>query len=113
MVEAACLHFHLLCLVVLQFFSLHWPSEHRHHLQDFDTMPLVKIDMIKNVRTPEQIKKLADTVQEVLLDKFAAPPRDRYQVGEASYLVLPVVCANRLPFLKRCQRSSHSMSRMR
>jgi phenylpyruvate tautomerase PptA (4-oxalocrotonate tautomerase family) len=43
-------------------------------------MPLVKIDMIKNVRTPEQIKKLADTVQEVLLDKFAAPPRDRYQV---------------------------------
>ncbi|GAB7351117.1 hypothetical protein MBLNU459_g1579t1 [Dothideomycetes sp. NU459] len=43
-------------------------------------MPLVKIDMIKGVRTPEQIKKLADVVQEIMLDKFAAPPKDRYQV---------------------------------
>lgn len=41
-------------------------------------MPLVKIDMIKNVRTPQEIKKLADVVQEVLLQKFNAPPRDRY-----------------------------------
>jgi hypothetical protein len=41
-------------------------------------MPLVKIDMIKNVRTPEEIKKLADIVQEVLLQKFNAPPRDPY-----------------------------------
>jgi phenylpyruvate tautomerase PptA (4-oxalocrotonate tautomerase family) len=37
-------------------------------------MPLVKIDMIKNVRTPDEIKKLADVVQEVLLAKFKAPP---------------------------------------
>ncbi|THY53946.1 hypothetical protein D6C97_05893 [Aureobasidium pullulans] len=43
-------------------------------------MPLVKIDMIRGVRTPEEIKKLADVVQEIMLDKFAAPARDRYQV---------------------------------
>lgn len=43
-------------------------------------MPLVKIDMIKGVRSPEEIKKLANVVQEIMLDKFAAPPRDRYQV---------------------------------
>ncbi|KAG9517834.1 4-oxalocrotonate tautomerase, partial [Aureobasidium melanogenum] len=43
-------------------------------------MPLVKIDMIKGVRSPEEIKKLADVVQEIMLAKFAAPPRDRYQV---------------------------------
>lgn len=43
-------------------------------------MPLVKIDMIKGVRTPEEIKKLADVVQEIMLALFAAPPRDRYQV---------------------------------
>ena len=41
-------------------------------------MPLVKIDMIKGVRSPEEIKKLADIVQEVMLQKFNAPPRDRY-----------------------------------
>ncbi|KAF2087621.1 Tautomerase/MIF [Saccharata proteae CBS 121410] len=43
-------------------------------------MPLVKIDMIKGVRTPEEIKKVADVVQEVMLEKFAAPARDRYQI---------------------------------
>ncbi|EOD48881.1 4-oxalocrotonate tautomerase [Neofusicoccum parvum] len=43
-------------------------------------MPLVKIDMIKGVRSPEEIKKLADIVQEIMLEKFAAPPRDRYQI---------------------------------
>ncbi|THX19346.1 4-oxalocrotonate tautomerase [Aureobasidium pullulans] len=43
-------------------------------------MPLVKIDMVRGVRTPEEIKKLADVVQEIMLDKFAAPARDRYQV---------------------------------
>jgi hypothetical protein len=41
-------------------------------------MPLVKIDMVKNVRAPEEVKQLADVVQEVLLQKFNAPPRDRY-----------------------------------
>ncbi|ROW01837.1 hypothetical protein VPNG_07778 [Cytospora leucostoma] len=43
-------------------------------------MPLVKIDLIKGVRTPEEIRKLADVVQEVMLELFAAPPRDRYQI---------------------------------
>ncbi|KAH7346402.1 Tautomerase/MIF superfamily [Rhexocercosporidium sp. MPI-PUGE-AT-0058] len=43
-------------------------------------MPFVKIDMVKGVRTPEEIRKLADVVQEVMLQKFNAPPRDRYQI---------------------------------
>ncbi|KAH7189883.1 Tautomerase/MIF superfamily [Fusarium oxysporum] len=43
-------------------------------------MPLVRIDIVKGVRSPEQIKKLADVVQRVLLDHFNAPPRDRYQI---------------------------------
>lgn len=38
----------------------------------------MKIAIIKNVRTPEDIKILADVVQEVMLQKFNAPPRDRY-----------------------------------
>lgn len=45
------------------------------------SMPLVKIDIVKDRRTPDQVKKLADTVQEVLITKFNAPTRDRYQVG--------------------------------
>jgi phenylpyruvate tautomerase PptA (4-oxalocrotonate tautomerase family) len=43
-------------------------------------MPLVRIDIVKGVRTPEQVKRLADVIQQVLLDHFNAPPRDRYQV---------------------------------
>jgi phenylpyruvate tautomerase PptA (4-oxalocrotonate tautomerase family) len=43
-------------------------------------MPLVRIDVIEGRRTPEQLRRLADTIQEVMLDVFAAPPRDRYQV---------------------------------
>ncbi len=43
-------------------------------------MPLVRIDVLEGRRTPEQLHRLADTVQEVMLDVFAAPPRDRYQV---------------------------------
>lgn len=43
-------------------------------------MPLVKIDLIKGVRNPQEIKKLADVVQKVMLEHFNAPPRDRYQV---------------------------------
>lgn len=42
-------------------------------------MPLVRIDVHEG-RTPEQLRLLADTVQEVMLDVFAAPPRDRYQI---------------------------------
>jgi phenylpyruvate tautomerase PptA (4-oxalocrotonate tautomerase family) len=43
-------------------------------------MPLVRIDVIEGRRTPEQLRLLADTVQDVMLDVFAAPPRDRYQI---------------------------------
>lgn len=49
-------------------------------------MPLVKIDMIKGARTPEEIKKFADVVQEIMLDKFNAPARDRYQVNTCPFL---------------------------
>jgi phenylpyruvate tautomerase PptA (4-oxalocrotonate tautomerase family) len=43
-------------------------------------MPLVRIDVVEGRRTPEQLRLLADTVQAVMLEVFAAPPRDRYQV---------------------------------
>jgi phenylpyruvate tautomerase PptA (4-oxalocrotonate tautomerase family) len=43
-------------------------------------VPLVRIDVVEGRRTPEQLRLLADTVQEVVLEVFAAPPRDRYQV---------------------------------
>ena len=42
-------------------------------------MPLVRIDVIEG-RTDEQLRVLADTVQDVMLDVFAAPARDRYQI---------------------------------
>ena len=42
-------------------------------------MPLVRID-VQAGRTPGQLRRLADTVQEVMLDVFAAPPGDRYQI---------------------------------
>jgi phenylpyruvate tautomerase PptA (4-oxalocrotonate tautomerase family) len=43
-------------------------------------MPLVRIDVTENRRSPAQLRDLADTVQDVMLDTFAAPPRDRYQI---------------------------------
>jgi phenylpyruvate tautomerase PptA (4-oxalocrotonate tautomerase family) len=43
-------------------------------------VPLVRIDVVEGRRTPEELRLLADTVQEVVLDVFAAPPGDRYQV---------------------------------
>ena len=42
-------------------------------------MPLVRID-VQEGRTPEELRKLADTIQDVMLDVFAAPVRDRYQI---------------------------------
>jgi phenylpyruvate tautomerase PptA (4-oxalocrotonate tautomerase family) len=42
-------------------------------------VPLVRIDVVEG-REPEQLRRLADVVQEVLEEVFAAPPRDRYQV---------------------------------
>jgi len=47
-------------------------------------MPLVKIDVIKGRRSPSQLRTLADTVQSVMLQKFKAPPKDRYQVSLAT-----------------------------
>jgi phenylpyruvate tautomerase PptA (4-oxalocrotonate tautomerase family) len=48
-------------------------------------MPLVKIDIVKGARTPEEIKKLAASVQEVMVEHFAAPKLDRYQVSDLLY----------------------------
>ena len=42
-------------------------------------MPLVRID-VQEGRTPEQLCRLADVVQEVMLEVFEAPDRDRYQI---------------------------------
>lgn len=42
-------------------------------------MPLVRID-VQEGRLPAQLRQLADTVQGVMLDVFAAPPGDRYQI---------------------------------
>jgi phenylpyruvate tautomerase PptA (4-oxalocrotonate tautomerase family) len=42
-------------------------------------VPLVRID-VQEGRSPEQLRRLADVVQEVMLEVFAAPPRDRYQI---------------------------------
>ncbi|KAF2722708.1 Tautomerase/MIF [Polychaeton citri CBS 116435] len=43
-------------------------------------MPCIQIHMVRGVRTPEEIRKLADVVQQVSLDHFNAPPKDRYQI---------------------------------
>ena len=42
-------------------------------------MPLVRID-VQQGRSPEELRQIADTVQDVMLDVFATPPRDRYQI---------------------------------
>jgi phenylpyruvate tautomerase PptA (4-oxalocrotonate tautomerase family) len=48
-------------------------------------MPLVKIDIIKGTRSPTEIRKMADVIQQTLLDHFSAPERDRYQVRMQSF----------------------------
>jgi phenylpyruvate tautomerase PptA (4-oxalocrotonate tautomerase family) len=42
-------------------------------------MPLVRIDLQEG-RNAEQVRRIADVVQDVMLDVFAAPRRDRYQI---------------------------------
>lgn len=42
-------------------------------------MPLIRIDVIQG-RTDQQIAALADAVHEAVLEHFAAPPGDRYQI---------------------------------
>lgn len=44
-------------------------------------MPLTRIEVTKGRRSPEALRKLADVVQEVMLQHFNAPPKDRYQVS--------------------------------
>ena len=39
-------------------------------------MPLVRID-VQEGRSPEQLRRLADVVQEVMLEVLDAPDRDR------------------------------------
>ncbi|KAK4071363.1 uncharacterized protein Triagg1_6024 [Trichoderma aggressivum f. europaeum] len=43
-------------------------------------MPFVKIDVIKGRRSLEQLKTMGDVIQQVHIDTFAAPERDRYQI---------------------------------
>lgn len=42
-------------------------------------MPLVKIDVIEG-RNEEELTQLADVIQEVMMETFAAPERDRFQI---------------------------------
>jgi phenylpyruvate tautomerase PptA (4-oxalocrotonate tautomerase family) len=42
-------------------------------------MPVVRIDLIEG-RSDEELRRLANAVQDVMLEVFAAPPGDRYQV---------------------------------
>ena len=42
-------------------------------------MPLVRIDILEG-RPEEELRELADVVQEVMEDVFVAPERDRYQI---------------------------------
>ncbi len=42
-------------------------------------MPLVRID-VQEGRSPAELRRVADVVQEVMLEVFDAPERDRYQI---------------------------------
>lgn len=42
-------------------------------------MPLVRIDLQEG-RSAAEVRRIADVIQEVMLQVFAAPPRDRYQI---------------------------------
>ncbi|KAF2713394.1 4-oxalocrotonate tautomerase [Pleomassaria siparia CBS 279.74] len=43
-------------------------------------MPLINIHVIKDQRSPSELRKLADTIHQCILKDFNAPPGDRYQV---------------------------------
>jgi phenylpyruvate tautomerase PptA (4-oxalocrotonate tautomerase family) len=49
------------------------------HYSIGDIVPLVRIDLQEG-RTAKEVRRIADVVQDVMLDVFAAPPRDRYQI---------------------------------
>lgn len=42
-------------------------------------MPLVRIDVVEG-RSEEELRELADAVQEIMEEVFIAPKRDRYQI---------------------------------
>jgi phenylpyruvate tautomerase PptA (4-oxalocrotonate tautomerase family) len=42
-------------------------------------MPLVRID-VQQGRSPAELRRIADVTQDVMLDVFAAPPGDRYEI---------------------------------
>ena len=42
-------------------------------------MPLVRIDIVEG-RSDKELDQLADVIQEVLIETFAAPKLDRYQI---------------------------------
>lgn len=43
-------------------------------------MPLVRFDMIKNVRTPEEIGQILSITQKTIINNFNVPIRDCYQI---------------------------------
>jgi phenylpyruvate tautomerase PptA (4-oxalocrotonate tautomerase family) len=43
-------------------------------------IPLVRIDLIENRWTADRLASLTDAVQDVMIDEFAVPKRDRYQI---------------------------------
>lgn len=43
-------------------------------------MPFVRIDVIKDSRDAQELRRIGDVIHEVLTQTFNAPPRDRYQV---------------------------------
>lgn len=42
-------------------------------------MPLVRIDLIQG-RNPEELKRLSDTLHQVIVEAFNLPERDRFQI---------------------------------
>jgi phenylpyruvate tautomerase PptA (4-oxalocrotonate tautomerase family) len=50
------------------------------HMSREGPVPLVRIDVVEGRRSPEKLRLLADTVPDLVLDVFAAPPGNRYQV---------------------------------
>lgn len=64
-------------------------------------MPLVHIHLIRDVRSPTEMRKVADIIQEVMLDKFNAPPRDRYQVCTSIACSMRMLSASHLAITAR------------
>jgi phenylpyruvate tautomerase PptA (4-oxalocrotonate tautomerase family) len=51
----------------------------KHIQEKGQTMPLLYIDLIEG-RTPSEVTALLDAIHDAVVDAFAVPPRDRYQV---------------------------------